>query len=102
MRGKFEVNVFAVVRRDSRMEGLSIWALVRKYDVHRRTVREALPSAWLACSQAAAPLAAAGPLGVGPEPSLIGAALMSKVGLPDCVGIHGGLDLGTPLFPRAS
>ncbi len=41
-----EVDLFAAVRRDSRSEGLSIRAPARKYDMHRRTVREALSSAW--------------------------------------------------------
>jgi transposase len=31
---------------DSRIEGLSVRALARKYGIHRRTVREALSSAW--------------------------------------------------------
>ncbi|MGW3730611.1 IS21 family transposase [Streptomyces sp. NPDC000851] len=46
MRPKSKVDLFAAIRRDSRTEGLSIRALARKYDVHRRTVREALSSAW--------------------------------------------------------
>ncbi|WP_159083278.1 hypothetical protein [Streptomyces sp. P3] len=46
MRPKSKVDLFAAIRRDSRIEGLSIRALARKYDVHRRTVREALSSAW--------------------------------------------------------
>ncbi|MEU3093205.1 IS21 family transposase [Streptomyces massasporeus] len=45
MRPKSKVDLFAAIRRDSRTEGLSIRALARKYDVHRRTVREALSSA---------------------------------------------------------
>lgn len=44
MRSK--VELFAAVRRDSRIEGLSVRALARKYGVHRRMVREALSSAW--------------------------------------------------------
>jgi hypothetical protein len=40
------VELFAASRRDSRIEGLSVRALARKYGVHRRTVREALTSAW--------------------------------------------------------
>jgi hypothetical protein len=40
------VEQFAAIRRDSRLEGLSVRALARKYGVHRRTVREALASAW--------------------------------------------------------
>lgn len=44
MRSK--VELFAAIRRDSRIEGLSVRALARKYGVHRRTVREALTSAW--------------------------------------------------------
>jgi hypothetical protein len=46
IRPKSKVDLFAAIRRDSRIEGLSIRALARKYDVHRRTVREALSSAW--------------------------------------------------------
>ncbi|MFT7866873.1 MULTISPECIES: transposase [Amycolatopsis] len=37
--------MFAAIRRDSTIEGLSVRALARKYQVHRRTVREALTSA---------------------------------------------------------
>lgn len=37
-----KVELFAAIRRDSRIEGLSVRALARKYRVHRRTVREAL------------------------------------------------------------
>ncbi|GAA2617282.1 hypothetical protein GCM10010304_83670 [Streptomyces roseoviolaceus] len=40
MRPKSKVDLFAAIRRDSRTEGLPIRALARKYDVHRRTVRE--------------------------------------------------------------
>ena len=43
---KSKVELFAAIRRDSRAEGLSVRALARKYDVHRRMVREALTSAW--------------------------------------------------------
>jgi transposase len=39
------VELFAAIRRDSRA-GLSVRELARKYRVHRRTVREALSSAW--------------------------------------------------------
>ncbi|MFL6123869.1 hypothetical protein [Actinophytocola sp.] len=41
-----KVELFAAIRRDSRVEGLSVRALARKYGVHRRTVREALTSAF--------------------------------------------------------
>ncbi|MGW4790857.1 hypothetical protein ACWEPC_00385 [Nonomuraea sp. NPDC004297] len=41
-----KVEMFAAIRRDSRLEGLGVRALARKYGVHRRTVREALASAW--------------------------------------------------------
>lgn len=41
-----KVELFAAIRRDSRIEGLAVRALARKYGVHRRTVREALSSAW--------------------------------------------------------
>jgi transposase len=40
-----KVELFAAIRRDSRA-GLSVRELARKYRVHRRTVREALTSAW--------------------------------------------------------
>jgi hypothetical protein len=40
-----KVELFAAIRRDSRAEGLSIRGLARKYQVHRRLVREALGSA---------------------------------------------------------
>ena len=36
---------FAVIRRDHRVDGLSIRALADKHGVHRRTVRQALESA---------------------------------------------------------
>jgi transposase len=39
------VEQFAVIRRDHRVDGLSIRALADKYGVHRRTVRQALESA---------------------------------------------------------
>ena len=43
MRSK--VELFEAIRRDHRREGLSIRALSDKYEVHRRTVRQALESA---------------------------------------------------------
>lgn len=46
MAPKSKVELFAAIRRDSRSEGLSVRALARKYEVHRRRVREALTSAW--------------------------------------------------------
>ena len=36
---------FAAIRRDARVEGLSIRELATKYRVHRRTVRQALANA---------------------------------------------------------
>ncbi|CQD24025.1 transposase [Mycobacterium lentiflavum] len=39
------VELFAVIRRDHRVDGLSIRALADKHAVHRRTVRQALASA---------------------------------------------------------
>lgn len=39
------VELFAAIRRDARVEGLSIRQLATKYEVHRRTVRQALASA---------------------------------------------------------
>ncbi len=39
------VEVFAVIRRDARVEGLSVRALAARHGVHRRTVRAALESA---------------------------------------------------------
>jgi transposase len=43
---KSKVELFAAIRRDSRVEGLSVRALAGRYGVHRRMVREALSSAW--------------------------------------------------------
>ena len=39
------VDVFASIRRDARVEGLSVRELARRHGVHRRTVRAALASA---------------------------------------------------------
>ena len=39
------VEQFAAIRRDHRVDGLSIRALADKHGVHRRTVRQALESA---------------------------------------------------------
>ncbi|GGO91611.1 transposase [Nocardioides phosphati] len=39
------VEVFAAIRRDARVEGMSIRALAEKHGVHRRTVRQALEGA---------------------------------------------------------
>jgi transposase len=39
------VELFAAIRRDARVEGLSIRELARRHRVHRRTVRQALASA---------------------------------------------------------
>jgi DNA-binding transcriptional regulator YhcF (GntR family) len=39
------VELFAVIRRDARVDGLSIRELAAKHRVHRRTVRQALASA---------------------------------------------------------
>ena len=39
------VELFAQIRRDARVEGLSVRALAAKHRVHRRTVRQALKSA---------------------------------------------------------
>jgi hypothetical protein len=43
---KSKVELFAAIRRDARVESLSVHALAARYGVHRRTVREALSSAW--------------------------------------------------------
>ncbi|MFI6604156.1 IS21 family transposase [Nonomuraea sp. NPDC050536] len=43
---KTKVELYAAIRRDARAEGLSIRKLADKYEVHRRTVRDALGSAW--------------------------------------------------------
>jgi transposase len=40
-----KVEQFAVIRRDHRIEGLSVRALAKRHGVHRRTVRQALESA---------------------------------------------------------
>jgi len=39
------VELFAVIRRDRRVEDLSVRELAEKHHVHRRTVRQALASA---------------------------------------------------------
>lgn len=39
------VQLYADIRRDARVEGLSIRELARKHGVHRRTVRQALAAA---------------------------------------------------------
>src|SRR3954468_20549528 len=39
------VELFAAIRRDARIDGLSIRELADKHHVHRRTVRDALASA---------------------------------------------------------
>ena len=44
-RVRSRVELFAVIRRDHRVDGLSIRALADKHAVHRRTVRQALASA---------------------------------------------------------
>lgn len=44
-RVRSKVEQFAAIRRDHRLEGLSIRALADKHRVHRRTVRQALASA---------------------------------------------------------
>lgn len=43
--GLVRVELFARIRRDARIEGLSIRELARRHGVHRRTVRQALESA---------------------------------------------------------
>ncbi len=40
-----KVEQFEAIRRDRRLEGISIRALAKKHGVHRRTVKEALASA---------------------------------------------------------
>jgi predicted DNA-binding protein (UPF0251 family) len=40
-----KVELFAAIRRDARIEGLSQRALAERYGVHRRMVAEALTSA---------------------------------------------------------
>ena len=40
------VELFAVIRRDARVEDLSIRELAERHHVHRRTVRQALASAF--------------------------------------------------------
>lgn len=39
------VELFEAIRRDARLEGLSIRALAQRHRVHRRTVRQVLASA---------------------------------------------------------
>jgi hypothetical protein len=38
------VELFALIRRDARVEGLSVHTLAARHKVHRRTVRQALES----------------------------------------------------------
>lgn len=45
MQRRSKVELFERIRRDSRLEGLSIRALAHRHGVHRRMVREALASA---------------------------------------------------------
>jgi hypothetical protein len=45
MQRRAKVELFERIRRDSRLEGLSIRGLARRHGVHRRLVREALASA---------------------------------------------------------
>jgi hypothetical protein len=45
MRRRSKVELYERIRRDSRLEGLSIRGLARRHGVHRRMVREALASA---------------------------------------------------------
>ena len=45
MQRRSKVELFEQIRRDSRVEGLSIRALAHRHGVHRRMVREALASA---------------------------------------------------------
>ncbi|MGH3183358.1 MAG: IS21 family transposase, partial [Streptosporangiaceae bacterium] len=42
---EWKVQLFAAIRFDSQRNQMSVRALARKYDVHRRTVRQALASA---------------------------------------------------------
>lgn len=46
MAATSRVEQYAAIRRDARLEGLSIRALADKHGVHRRTVRQALASPW--------------------------------------------------------
>lgn len=55
MAPKSKVELFAAIRRDARVEHLSVHALATKYGVHRRKVREALSSAWPAPRKQMAP-----------------------------------------------
>jgi hypothetical protein len=45
VRMESRVELFAQMRRDARVEGLSVRALAARHKVHRRTVRQALESA---------------------------------------------------------
>jgi transposase len=46
MQPRSKVDLFAAIRRDARVEKLSVRELARRHGVHRRLVREALASAW--------------------------------------------------------
>ncbi|NUP20969.1 MAG: IS21 family transposase [Streptomyces sp.] len=55
MQPRSKVELFAAIRRDARMEKLSIHELSRRYGAHRRMVREALTSPWPAERKAMPP-----------------------------------------------
>lgn len=55
MQPRSKVELFAAIRRDARIEKLSIHELSRRYGVHRRLVREALTSPWPAGRKAMPP-----------------------------------------------
>ncbi|MEV4580494.1 IS21 family transposase [Nonomuraea jabiensis] len=55
MQPRSKVELFAAIRRDARIEKLSIHELSRRYGVHRRLVREALTSPWPAERKAMPP-----------------------------------------------
>lgn len=45
VESRSKVELFAAIRRDARVDELSIRELAEKHHVHRRTVRQALSSA---------------------------------------------------------
>ena len=70
---------FAAIRRDARVEGLSIRALADKHGVHRRTVRQALESAIPPSRKTPARLRAASPFVRGTKSNFIS----KRNGTPD-------------------
>jgi hypothetical protein len=78
MQPRSKVELFAAIRRDARIEKLSIHELSRRYGVHRRLVREALTSPWPAERKAIPPRRSV----VDPYKSIIDAILRTDLDAP--------------------